>query len=126
MTLKLRIFVLVCSLFFTACPKKPPREDCYYGYFFTGTVKDAGNNPLVAVEVRNSYSASLTNEPITTTDVNGVYSVFAPSYLNRELETINFRKAGFQDNVSTALTAGEVNSACNIKVNIIRNVVLSP
>lgn len=122
----LKIICITFILLLMGCPKEPPRNDCYYGYVFTGTVKDGGNSPLEAVEVRNSHFTGIENEPIATTDVNGTYTVFAPSYLNRETQTINFRKAGYQDKFSAPLTSDEVLSACNVKINITRDVVLIP
>jgi hypothetical protein len=111
-------------IFFLITSCKDTSTDCLYRYNFIGHVVDSMNLPIAGVEIK--FSSTTEPGAYATTDVNGDFSLYIPSYVSRQSQFIIFHKTGLLDVNSLPFSSSEISSSCNNRVDITRNATMTP
>jgi len=112
--------IILIIFIFASCPQS---NECGRNFYFSGKVTDQNDMPLQDVEVHSvgHYGLDIIR---TTTNASGDYSKFEGTYSDLGNEYIYFRKAGFQDLITTPVI-GKGDGACGDQ-QIIRNGKMQP
>jgi hypothetical protein len=118
----MKTFLLLLNLFTLLGCKKD--ESCIINYYISGTVKTAGADPILGVDIFLTDHYNYTSvKPYSSTDAVGKFRYFLGSYSDLGNSYVLYRKAGYSDLATAPI--GKGNGNCGDQ-EIVRDGVMIP